>query len=314
VAHVAVRPRDPELAVALHQLTNVDQDHSNHFAVTVEVHGVALWRWKCLRRHLRVADAEVEHIATIVVVVLVERNARNGRHLGGRGVFPLDERGHDKRRRLGEVYDHPQPAPGIEVPVCLRELDADRRLPKPKVAGSRPVVRLTGTSGNQRKSPANGSDRYPRWAQGLAPVSTGLQASPRDSREVRWNRASTGPILATSRSSPPAWSSGESMSGASDASTGAAPPVDAPTSKPPTSARAPCPSYRLFVQKALVGIIKVGDHAEPLDASRSGDPRRSSVSSSPRDEGGGPCPRGGCLGDARVRLLLVGSGLDTRPD
>lgn len=85
------------------------------------------------------------------------------------------------------------------------------------------------------------------------------------------------------------------------------------TSKPPTSARAPCPSYRLFVQKALVGIIKVGDHAEPLVASRSCDPRRSSVSSSPREEGGGPCPRGGCLGDARLRLPLVGSRLDTRP-
>ena len=51
----------------------------------------------------------------------------------------------------------------------------------------------------------------------------------------------------------------------------------------------PCPSYRQFGQKALVGIIKVGHHAEPVDACRSGDPRRSSLSSSPRAPGeGGP--------------------------
>ena len=27
----------------------------------------------------------------------------------------MDGRGHDKRRRLREVYDHPQPTPGIEI-------------------------------------------------------------------------------------------------------------------------------------------------------------------------------------------------------
>lgn len=55
----------------------------------------------------------------------------------------------------------------------------------------------------------------------------------------QWNRARTAPSPATSRSSPraspPAGSSGESRPGASDASTGAPPPVDAPASTPPTS-------------------------------------------------------------------------------
>ena len=55
------------------------------------------------------------------------------------------------------------------------------------------------------------------------------------------------------------------MSGASEASTGAAPPVDASANAPDFSP-CPLPSYRQFVQKALAGIIKVGDHAEPVDA------------------------------------------------
>ncbi len=91
------------------------------------------------------------------------------------------------------------------------------------------------------------------------------------------------------------------------------PLVDAPASLPPIVALAPCPSYRQFVQEALVRMIKVGDRAEGVNASRSGDPRRSSLSSSPRGAGGRRRSQAGCLGDSRVRLLLVGSRFDTRP-
>ena len=34
----------------------------------------------------------------------------------------------------------------------------------------------------------------------------------------------------------------------------------------PRFALAPCPSYRQFVQEALARIIKVGEHAEPVDS------------------------------------------------
>lgn len=74
------------------------------------------------------------------------------------------------------------------------------------------------------------------------------------------------------------------MSGASEASTGAAPPVDA-SANAPDSSPCPLPSYRQFVQEALAGIIKVGDHAEPVDAYRSSDSYRSSLASSPRGAG-----------------------------
>jgi|HubBroStandDraft_6_1064221.scaffolds.fasta_scaffold691887_1 hypothetical protein len=59
--------------------------------------------------------------------------------------------------------------------------------------------------------------------------------------------------------------------------------------------------------------MKVCEGAEWVDASGSGDPRRSSLSSS---SGGGRgdlrFPKGGCLGDARVGLVLVGSWLESR--
>ena len=74
------------------------------------------------------------------------------------------------------------------------------------------------------------------------------------------------------------------MSGASEASTGAAPPVDA-SANAPDSSPCPLPSYRQFVQEALAGIIKVGDHAEPVDAYRSSDSYRTSLPSSPRGAG-----------------------------
>ena len=74
------------------------------------------------------------------------------------------------------------------------------------------------------------------------------------------------------------------MSGASEASTGAAPPVDA-SANAPDSSPCPLPSYRQFVQEALAGIIKVGDHAEPVVAYRSSDSHRSSLPSSPRGAG-----------------------------
>jgi hypothetical protein len=115
---------------------------------------------------------------------------------------------------------------------------------------------------------------------------------------VRWNRARTAPRPATSRSSPraspPAGSSGESRSGASDASTGVTRPSTHQPARPPLLT-CPCPSYRQFVQKALVGIIKLCAHAEPADASRSADCHRQPQSD-----------QLACLADERDRLDRLG--------
>jgi hypothetical protein len=71
---------------------------------------------------------------------------------------------------------------------------------------------------------------------------------------------------------------------------GAAPPVDAPASLPPTSAVAPCPSYRQFVQKALVGIMRVCEGAEWVVASGSGGPPLRTICSTGLGPGGQKTP------------------------
>ena len=101
--------------------------------------------------------------------------------------------------------------------------------------------------------------------------------------EVSWNRASTPPTLATSRSSPrfiaARWEQVRIDVGSQRCVEGRS-PARRRTSQPAPDfpALAPCRSYRQFVQKALVGIMKVCEVAERVDASGSGDPRRSSLS------------------------------------
>jgi hypothetical protein len=83
---------------------------------------------------------------------------------------------------------------------------------------------------------------------------------------------------------------GAGETGARGASRGAAPPVDAPASLPPTSAVAPCPSYRQFVQKALVGIMRVCEGAEWVVASGSGGPPLRTICSTGLGPGGQKTP------------------------
>ncbi len=81
---------------------------------------------------------------------------------------------------------------------CFQVIRADRgrlsfwapRLPKPKVAGSRPVVRLSGRNGNGRKRPANVAVKHVGTAEGETAVASRFQRSPRDSWPIR------GPIWA----------------------------------------------------------------------------------------------------------------------
>ena len=73
---MTVRPSDPQLAVSIHQPTHANERHSDHVSLLIEFDRVALRRRVVVGCTTLVSlDVEVEHVATIVVLVVGELDA-----------------------------------------------------------------------------------------------------------------------------------------------------------------------------------------------------------------------------------------------